>query len=72
MDRSIAKSRIKKTLLWGLVIIYVLSPFDLLPEALMGIVGILDDIGLLAYAFARTLGIKPYVFLKSKLFKTGK
>jgi uncharacterized membrane protein YkvA (DUF1232 family) len=71
MDKE-AKSKAKKVLLWVIVAIYVLSPFDLLPEAAMGIIGILDDLGLLAYAFARTMGIRPYFFLKSKLFKAGK
>jgi uncharacterized membrane protein YkvA (DUF1232 family) len=31
-------------------VIYVLSPLDLLPEALLGPVGLLDDLGVLAWA----------------------
>ena len=47
--RKVKKPR--KTLL-GLILlvaIYILSPIDLLPEAFLGPLGYLDDIGLLAY-----------------------
>ena len=29
---------------------YVVSPFDLIPEAVFGVVGLLDDIGVLGFA----------------------
>lgn len=41
--RSIAKGTIKIIVLVG-VILYVLSPIDLLPEAILGPLGLIDDL----------------------------
>ena len=36
---------------------YVLSPFDLIPEALLGVPGLIDDAGILAIALNAVLGM---------------
>ena len=33
--------------LWGLVLIYILMPLDILPEAVLGPLGLLDDLVIL-------------------------
>ena len=38
-------------------VLYVLSPFDLVPEALLGVVGLVDDAGVLALALHGLLSI---------------
>jgi uncharacterized membrane protein YkvA (DUF1232 family) len=43
-------SKLKRVLIVLFTVIYVLSPLDLLPEALLGPVGLLDDLGVLAWA----------------------
>ena len=38
-------------------VIYVLSPFDLVPEALLGVAGLVDDAGVLVFTLHRLLSI---------------
>lgn len=45
-DSEVAKSKKVKI---GAVIAYFITPFDILPEALMGLVGYIDDVALSAY-----------------------
>jgi uncharacterized membrane protein YkvA (DUF1232 family) len=41
----------KKKLAVILVVLYVIMPLDLLPEWILGPLGFLDDLGLVAWAF---------------------
>jgi uncharacterized membrane protein YkvA (DUF1232 family) len=43
-------SKMKRVLIVLFTLVYVLSPLDILPEFLMGPVGLLDDLGVLAWA----------------------
>ncbi len=43
-------SKMKRALIVLFTLIYVLSPLDILPEFLLGPVGLLDDLGVLAWA----------------------
>ncbi|MFW6029512.1 MAG: YkvA family protein [Halanaerobiales bacterium] len=45
-DSEVAKSKKVKL---GVVIAYFITPFDILPEAIMGLVGYIDDVALSAY-----------------------
>jgi|AntDeeMetagen681_2_1112603.scaffolds.fasta_scaffold37881_1 uncharacterized membrane protein YkvA (DUF1232 family) len=45
-DSEVAKS---KKIKLGVVISYFIVPFDILPEALMGLIGYIDDVALSAY-----------------------
>lgn len=44
--------KLKQVLIFVLVLAYVLSPIDLIPEAFVPVVGWLDDLGILAWAVA--------------------
>jgi uncharacterized membrane protein YkvA (DUF1232 family) len=43
-------SKLKRVLIVLFAVIYVLSPLDLLPEMFLGPIGLLDDLGVLAWA----------------------
>jgi len=45
-DSEVEKS---KKIKLGVVIAYFITPFDILPEALMGLIGYIDDVALSAY-----------------------
>jgi uncharacterized membrane protein YkvA (DUF1232 family) len=45
----------KKAVILLLAAVYIISPFDLLPEALLGPIGYLDDLGVLAWAIKQAL-----------------
>ncbi len=45
-DKEVPKS---KKIKLGAVIAYFITPFDFLPEALMGLIGYIDDVALTAY-----------------------
>lgn len=45
-DSEVAKSKKVKI---GAVVAYFITPFDILPEALMGLIGYIDDVALSAY-----------------------
>jgi len=45
----------KRIIIVVLAIAYILSPLDLLPEALLGPLGWLDDLGVLAWAARQVL-----------------
>ncbi|MCF8001201.1 MAG: DUF1232 domain-containing protein [Halanaerobiales bacterium] len=45
-DSEVTKSKKVKL---GVVIAYFITPFDILPEALMGLIGYIDDVALSAY-----------------------
>jgi uncharacterized membrane protein YkvA (DUF1232 family) len=49
------KGKLKRVAIIVLTLIYVLSPLDLLPEALLGPIGWLDDLGVLAWAARQVL-----------------
>lgn len=49
------KGKFKRLAIIVLTLIYVLSPLDLLPEALLGPIGLLDDLGVLAWAARQVL-----------------
>lgn len=46
---------IKPKAIAGIVVAYFLSPIDLMPEALLGPIGFIDDIVLAAYALSRIM-----------------
>jgi hypothetical protein len=50
-----SKGKLKRVAIIVLTLIYVLSPLDLLPEALLGPIGWLDDLGVLAWAARQVL-----------------
>ena len=53
MDKALpVKQRVKL----GAAVVYFVSPFDLLPEALTGLVGFADDIALAAYVLNSVVG----------------
>lgn len=35
----------------AITVFYIVSPFDLIPESVFGIIGLLDDLGILSFAF---------------------
>jgi Protein of unknown function (DUF1232) len=45
-----SKGKLKRVAIIVLTLIYVLSPLDLVPEAFLGPIGWLDDLGVLAWA----------------------
>lgn len=52
---TMIKKFIKNNWILIIVIIYVLSPFDFAPEAILGPIGLLDDSALLIFEVARRI-----------------
>ena len=49
------KKFIKRNWLLIISLLYILSPFDFIPEIFLGPFGIIDDLGLLLVFFARNI-----------------
>lgn len=60
-----SRVRLADRALLAAVLAYVFTPFDLIPEALFGVPGLLDDLALLAAAYHAVLSRVPRALLEA-------